>query len=865
VLVSDASHNCRPMQVRVGRRGSASGALAGVLVSLMVAPGMAAEIEDAWRLFNAGKYAECVTVADEEIASGNYVEAWRRLKVEGELAQGDYDAALATVDEALSLYPGSIPLRLLAATVYQVNGQAARAATELDLIEQLAVNDPREYSSRESRVALGRFFLRRGADARQVLEIFFDPVVKAAPDYVEAHLATAELSLDKYDNALAAEVLQKAPDGAKESPRYYYLLARAYQQDDPQAAAAAIAAALKINPRHVPTLLLQVDGLIDSEQYDAASEVLDEIQEVNPREPLAWAYRAVLLHLENEPEREQASRQRALATWTDNPAVDHTIGRKLSDKYRFAEGAAHQRRSLAMDPTYQPARMQLAQDLLRLGEDDEGWRLASEVFDADGYNVVAHNLVQLQDSVKDYRVLMTKSFRVRMEAREAAIYGARALALLERAKETLCEKYDVELDGAIAVEIFAQQKDFAVRTFGLPGADGFLGVCFGNVITANSPAALGDVSANWESVLWHEFCHVVTLRKSHNKMPRWLSEGISVYEERQENPTWGQTMTPESRQIIVGGEMPPVSQLSGSFLAPESPAALQFAYYQSSLVVEFLIERYGIDAIKQVLADLGAGMAIEESLVRNAAPLNRLDVDFEKFARMRAEQMAPELTWDKFDLEPNADSDAVEAWLAEHPENFQGLVRLAQTLQREEKWRESLKPAKMLARLFPDNVGSGNAYVLLARAYRELDNSEGEREALEELASRSADALDAYDRLAEMAEADDDWAAVATNVQRTLAVDPLTATPHRRLARAAEELKRPAEAIDAYRALLEFDATDPADVHYRLATLMRERGDTVAARRHVLMAVEEAPRFLAAHRLLLELVGEDSVGSDVHR
>ena len=41
------------------------------------------------------------------------------------------------------------------------------------------------------------------------------------------------------------------------------------------------------------------------------------------------------------------------------------------------------------------------------------------------------------------------------------------------------------------VEIFPQRKEFAVRTFGLPGADGLLGVCFGRVITANSPAVAG--------------------------------------------------------------------------------------------------------------------------------------------------------------------------------------------------------------------------------------------------------------------------------------------------------------------------------------------------------------------------------------
>ena len=33
------------------------------------------------------------------------------------------------------------------------------------------------------------------------------------------------------------------------------------------------------------------------------------------------------------------------------------------------------------------------------------------------------------------------------------------------------------------MEIFPQQKDFAIRTFGLPGGAGFLGVCFGTVVT----------------------------------------------------------------------------------------------------------------------------------------------------------------------------------------------------------------------------------------------------------------------------------------------------------------------------------------------------------------------------------------------
>ena len=46
---------------------------------------------------------------------------------------------------------------------------------------------------------------------------------------------------------------------------------------------------------------------------------------------------------------------------------------------------------------------------------------------------------------------------------------------------------------------------------------------------------------------------------SHNKMPRWLSEGISVYEERQADPTWGQSINPLYRKMLLGDDLTPVA------------------------------------------------------------------------------------------------------------------------------------------------------------------------------------------------------------------------------------------------------------------------------------------------------------------
>ena len=106
-----------------------------------------------------------------------------------------------------------------------------------------------------------------------------------------------------------------------------------------------------------------------------------------------------------------------------------------------------------------------------------------------------------------------------MDTREAELYGPRVLELLKRARNKLVAKYGVTLKDPVIVEVFPQQKEFAVRTFGLPGAEGLLGVCFGRVVTARSPASQGEHHSNWEAVLWHEFCHVVTLGKLETRCP----------------------------------------------------------------------------------------------------------------------------------------------------------------------------------------------------------------------------------------------------------------------------------------------------------------------------------------------------------
>lgn len=836
--------------------------LLAVLISLVQPRHLrAAELEDAQKLLEGGKYAECIAECAKAIVGNGWQEGWRLAKIRAELATGQYDSALATYEAAASRYTSSIQLRLLGIEVLQANDRPEEAVQLLSTIRELAARDTWRYGDSANRVAIGRALLASGADARQVLELFYDSAKRSNPSAPEPHLASGDLALAKNDYALAAESYREAAKRSPENPDVYYGLARSYTNDREQAAK-ALAKALELNPNHTDSLLFQVDNTIDAEQYELAESLLKQVLEINARHPRAWAYRAVLAHLAGKREDERAHRREALSTWRTNPEVDHLIGKKLSENYRFAEGATYQRQALCFDPAYRPAKVQLCQDLLRRGQEEEGWQLAAEVFDEDKYNVLAYNLSTLHENLAKFRTLENEDFIVRMDEREADIYGSRVMELLARAKQRLCTKYDVSLADPIIVELFPQQKDFAIRTFGMPGGAGFLGVCFGGVITANSPASQGSSPSNWEAVLWHEFCHVVTLHKTRNKMPRWLSEGISVYEERQQNAAWGQSMTPKYREMVLDGEATPVSQLSGAFLKPESPLHLQFAYYQSSMVVEYLVGRYGVAALQRVLDDLGESVPINQALARHTEPIEKLDEDFAAWFKRQAEELAPGVDWEKPEFDAGGDADAIAAWNRAHPDNFWGLLAEAQALVGQRQWEAAKRSLARLIELYPNAQATDGPYGLLAIVHRELGETPAERAVLEKLVALDSDAVDARLRLADLAAEQEDWRKVAEHAKEALAIHPLMVAPHRHLAKAAEALHDRPGAIAANQAMLRMESLDLAELHFRLAGLLKDDGKVQEARLHALKSLEQAPRYRAAHRLLLEIVRQSGESSD---
>lgn len=836
--------------------------LFGVVSSTILArPLAAADYKAAERLYRGGEYDEAADIAAAEVERGIWNERWANLLIRSLLARGRYDEALETYQAAIGRYSGSIPLRMLGVDVLRMNNLDAEARLEWAQIGEQLRRSTSRYASREKLVAMGRFFARRGEDARKVLQLFYDRVRESQPDYLEAYLATAELALEKGDFRVAAETLDRAEQVDGSDPRLFCLQARAWASSDPGRANEAVRRALTLNPRHVDSLLFQVDHAIDREAYDRADSLISEVLRVNLHEPRGWAYLAVLAHLRGDFEIEALMRAAALSTWEENPQVDHLIGRKLSDKYRFAEGAEYQRQALIRDPNHAAASFQLAQDMLRLGNDEIGWELAEGVVEEDPYNVVAHNLVTLRDRVDGFRTLTVGDVIVRMDPNEAEIYGDAVLELLGEGREVLFKKYDVEPDKPIIVEIFPDQKDFAIRTFGLPGGAGFLGVCFGRLITANSPASQGERPSNWESVLWHELCHVVTLGKTKNRMPRWLSEGISVYEERQRDPAWGERMTPRYRQMLLE-ELTPVSRLSGAFLNPPSPIHLQFAYYQSSLVVEFLIERHGPDSLRAVLRDLGDGLAIHDALTRNVGPIAKLDDQFEAYAKRRAEAFGKELRWSREAYPEQGTGEQLLEWSRERPDNYWALRAIARVRARGGEHREAAEALESIRDAGALSGERGGVLEELAGLYRTLEETEREREALREWVERSSDALPGLIRLIELGREQQDWEQVRADAERVLAIQPLRPVGHLRLAEAAELLGDPKRVVASLKSLAALDPIDRAGLNYRMAKALHELKRPERAKRHLLMALEDAPRYRDALRTLASWDADETSPAD---
>jgi tetratricopeptide (TPR) repeat protein len=297
----------------------------------------------------------------------------------------------------------------------------------------------------------------------------------------------------------------------------------------------------------------------------------------------------------------------------------------------------------------------------------------------------------------------------------------------------------------------------------------------------------------------------------------------------------------------------PISDMSQAFFQAKSGEDVMFAYYQSMLVVEFIVENFGIEALRGILKDLGNGILINDAISNHTVPMPELESNFAANTLILAASYGPEVDWTEPEPEEvnPLSALAVAAYLKKNPNNFWARQRHTVEFLSQEKWDQAVESADALIALLPEYTGANNGYTLKAAALREKGDADSEAAVLAELADLSAEAAAAYKRLIEVDFELQDWKGVVANGDRSLAINPFSERVHFCRGCAFEELEEGDAAVASFEKALLLDPVNPSVLKFRLARLLRD-GEGERAKRLLLDALAESPRYREAHALLLD-------------
>lgn len=686
------------------------------------------------------------------------------------------------------------------------------------------------------------------------------------------------LFLEKYDRP---EALRSMQDALKSDPRWapaHAGLARVLADENPPAAAAAATKALEIDAELADAQLLLAELELDNSRRDNARERIDKVLAINPSHLEARAWLAAMSYVRGDQAEFDAEVKRVLAISPAYADVYRIAGDLAARNYRFDEAVTLTRKAVALDQTSGKAHADLGMHLMRTGEEAEARRALERAFNIDPFNVVTYNLLSLLDTLDKFVVEKSGDLVVKFHPDEAQIMREYALPLAHQALETLSARYKFKPKGPILIEIFPNHDDFAVRNLGLPGMIGALGACFGRVVTMDSPRARNTPGTfSWQATLWHELAHVVTLQMSNQRVPRWLTEGVSVFEEARARPEWGREMEVPFARALERGDTLRLKDLNAGFTRPDTIA---LAYYQASLLVDHIVSTHGETALRTLVSGYGEG---PDSDAGDAAITKALGVSLDQlqtsFDRAVQTKFAPLLSALKGTSatsgtpgtpgasiespKPGAggepDVNALRAAASAQPGNYAAQLALGRALAAA-NGRAAFEPLERAAALIPMAIGENSPRAVMARLAEQLGDVPRAIREYQALLAHDHTAVEPARRLAALAEKAGDEKAASLAFDRIVALDPFDAQAHTGSGRIA--LKRGDAVIAAreFRAALLTGAADKAAAHCDLGESYLLAGKVVEAKREALAALEIAPTFERAQDLLLKVVEKNSGG-----
>ena len=835
----------------------------------------AQSVDDATALLRSGKYQEAATAfANVPASSDDWVEAQRGL-VRSLVAVGKYDQAESVARRATSAAHGTELWTSLGKVLHDrgKNTEALQAFTRavrmhasdsLTAMLELGILD---YERGARDVAMTEFDhfidVYNGANAGSLSPAelaavaiackylgakdpqLFKDALKAfdraiqdggdTPDGDDARIALGNMFLEKYNSSDAqstfAEVLQENPNDARA------LLGAAKQRvfDGEGGADSLVSHALRVNPSYPDAHVFAAELHLDLEEYADAEREVDRALQVNPALSEALAVKAALRYLTGDTQGFETAKRQALGVNPRDAELFNTLAELSSRVRQYREAEEFARQAVALDSTSWRAYGLLGMNELRLGQIVAGKRDLDRSFKGDPYNVWIKNTLDLLDTFKNYDEIKTGNFVFMIEKDESALLEPYIAQLADSAYTRFSTFYQYTPPPPIRIEVYRSHADFSVRTVGLAGL-GALGVSFGTTLAFDSPAAKDAGPFNWGSTVWHELAHTFTLGSTNHRIPRWLSEGLSVYEEHRARPGWGFDASVSFLDAFRKGRLVPVSRMNDGFMHPAYPQQVMYSYYQASLVCDLIARDYGHGAILRMLQGYKAGQTTEQVFKGVlGTDLTAFDKKFDAYVR---ERFATPL-----------------AGLDEYMDRMIAAKRLVDAGQLD----AAITPLERAKALFPHYGGDDSPSWYLAQIYLKRGDTRKAADELRDMLASNESNYPAYEAYADALQKLGDVKGAEQALASALYINPFELPVHQKLAELAKAAGDVQMVVRERKAVVALGPVDRPEALYQLAVAYRDAGDSAAARHTVLRALEDAPNFEKAQDLLL-LIHQERVG-----
>ena len=817
-----------------------------------------------------GNYQEAMSVVEVAVEDDEYARfpLLSTQLAEVKRAVGESKEALEILE---SVVAGSAepPVRTLVqyGSLLDFVGQKQIAFSILDQAVQRYNNGLVFASEDVAMVALASWLMGNFHDANSL----FSEATRANPNNLEAHSLWGDLFLEKYNASDAERSYQEAIDI---NGRYVpALVGMANVIGDER----ALQRALAINPNSIPAMETYGQLLMVNGREEEAQDYFERVLALNSESLKTLSVLASQAALEERSAQYEDYLAQVESFSPNNPIFLGNVADSFGNNYLFDEAVEFARAAIAADPQYWQGYTLLGSNLIRLGEEEEGKTNLEIGYENDPFNVLTSNMLKVFDTLETYATLESEHFKVHMSENDADVLWPYLEPLLEESWVTLTAKYGFEPEGPILIEVFEKSEDFAVRSVGLPDIGPLVGICFGKVITLISPDTL---SANWQEIVWHEFMHVITLQMTGNRMPRWLSEGISVYEEREGRPYWGRSQGLDLVRASEQDKLLHVADLNSGFSGAQDSADLGFAYFQAYLVVDFIADEYGFEKLVE-LVDQYAFIKEEEERFDEVFDQNleQFDAAFRGWIDRRVaeinvyvhtEDLPDEGDGHGHGVRENSSAILAELYnnvslkqhmrarVEENDRDFQAYLQLGIVLFKEESFFEAKQYLNQAYELLPSYTGYPSPPLVLSQIYEQEGNREAQLQQLELLLQNLQHDYASAIILAEAALEENNFERAEYYIDRAIQVDPYRADVHQLKASYAETIGDSQLAVTEYEVLLKLEINDPAEAQTNLAQAYLNNGQVPQAKENILRALETAPSYQRAQRILLQSIDGDS-------